>query len=288
MNGKMLDFTMGADPEFLCIGEGGNVVFADDHFNESNGDYDEELSADGGGVAFEIRPKPSVEPLKIINNIRNVLLKQCLMDNKFMNYKWMADSYYKDYSCGGHIHFGTKKRIDPLTASGILDNYTGLVSILLETKQEGFGRRQYGGYGGPSDYRKQLHGFEYRTPSSWISSPYLASSILCLSKVVMFDMLNNPNFKCLEVIERQDILNMDVEKIRGNFSKIYNHVKTMILYPKYKSYIDLIDYMITNKLTWHPNVSMQEAWGICDLTGYKAKKVSLNSIWANYKKISKT
>jgi hypothetical protein len=89
------------------------------------------------------------------------------------------------YPLGGHIHFGVKShQLHPLLGAQYLSQYLGAIGLLVEKNSEAKQRRG-GDYGGFDDYREQDHGFEYRTLSSWLTSPYVASAFMCLAKTVM-------------------------------------------------------------------------------------------------------
>ena len=64
MNEKLIDFTIGADPEFVCVHRN-RIVAAHEYLNcDSNLDF----GADGNEVTFELRPEPSKNPIQIERN----------------------------------------------------------------------------------------------------------------------------------------------------------------------------------------------------------------------------
>src|ERR1017187_1859540 len=182
----IFDFSIGADPEFVMVD---NKSLMDKNILR-DGDI---FGIDGNGVSFEVRPDPSLSPLEVTHNIRSIFVRQCLKNPKFMEYDWFAGSFQREYPLGGHIHFGIKENvINPKKAANILSQYVGAITVLIEEYDQGCRRRQdHHGYGQIEDTRPKSYGFEYRTPASWITSPIVASAILCLAKVVMFEALNN-------------------------------------------------------------------------------------------------
>jgi len=280
MNDTLIDFTIGADPEFACVNpRGGEIVSAGDHVSE---DEDVEFGCDGNGVTFELRPAPSKNPLQIIHNIHDIFVRQTIERPEFLKYKWVAGSWVEGYPLGGHVHFGLKKTIiTPDSAVNYLDHYVGVVSLLLEIKGHGIKRRS-DGYGGMGDRREQPWGFEYRPMSSWLSSPYVSAAILCLSKTVMYEAVNNKHFPWRKFAMNDDFVNMNQSRILSYFPEIWSDITKMYLYQTYKPYIDLIYFLIKNKLTWMPQSGMQESWGVVNMQACITNKIGMDVIWHRY------
>lgn len=276
---KIVDFTMGADPELTCM-EGRKIVESGNYTDESA-----MFGCDGNGVTFEIRPSPSMDPLQVVTNIHEIFVKQAKTEPRYLKYKWMAGSFFYGYPMGGHIHFGTKGKVEIKTAVTHLDHYTGSISMLIEQTNQGKARRKYG-YGKMGDYREQHHGFEYRTPSSWLTSPYVAAAMLCLSKTVIYELLNNPNFDWKAHVSSKNFNQMEVEAVRAKFPDIWKDITQMSQYQVYKPYIDLLYHLITKKLTWFPNSTMKEAWGLVDVTKYQKNKFDIGMIWNRFQSIN--
>ena len=155
------DFTLGADPEFLCV-DGRSIVMAEDFT-----DLESEIGRDGNRVLFEVRPEPSTDPLVIVGNIHDIFARWIQAHKEFQKFQWRAGSHYADMCMGGHIHFGIKPaKIPTAECALVLDNYVGSLSLLIENRNQGLRRRQDGhNYGRMGDTRPQKWGFEYRTPS---------------------------------------------------------------------------------------------------------------------------
>lgn len=281
----MKDFLIGADPEFLCVDKKYNRVVQASQFVKGN----DRFGMDGNQFTFEARPIPSKNPLVVVNNIREIFLKKIVKDDRFCDYDWYSGSYYhcgpndtRDFPLGGHIHFGIKEnQIKFPTACSILDNYVGLVSVLLEDKDDGYERRSDGDYGFASDFRPQDYGFEYRTPSSWLSSPYIASGMLCLSKMVMFETLNNPKF-----VPRQNDYGYEFEKmkkdsLREDFPDAWADIQKMSLYNDYKPYVDLLYKLIKEKRIWS-TPDMRQPWGMFNLNRINKSQVPLEVVWNRF------
>jgi hypothetical protein len=279
MNEKVIDFTIGADPEFACLKARGGVVAANDFIND---DEDSEFGCDGNGITFEIRPAPSKDPIEVVNNIHDIFVRQTIKDPQFLKFRWLAGTWHNGYPFGGHVHFGIPSRlIAHKDAVDFLDHYVGVVSLLMEIKRHGVKRRD-DGYGHMGDMRVQPWGFEYRPMSSWVSSPYVSAAMLCLSKTVMYEVLNNSKFQWHKFAINSDFDKMDQRRILEQFPKIWADITKMHLYQLYKPYIDLIYFLVKNKLTWLPASGMKESWGVVDMQPCIANKIGMDVIWHRY------
>lgn len=279
MNENLIDFTIGADPEFGALDRSGNIVCASDYVDGGN---EAEFGCDGNDMTFELRPAPAKNPLQIVNNIHDIFVRQTIETPELLKLKWIAGTWHSGYPFGGHVHFGlTNRQVNHSEAINHLDHYVGVVSLLLEVKADGIKRRE-DSYGGMGDMRTQSWGFEYRPMSSWLSSPYVAAAILCLSKTVMYEKLNNSNFKWHQFAVPGDFRNMNQERILSKFPEIWADITKMHLYQQYKPYIDLIYFLVKNKLTWLTASGMKESWGVVDMKPCISNKVSMDILWHRY------
>lgn len=287
MNDTLIDFTIGTDPEFACVDKNNEIICADEVFGNDEDTEDEgeagiELGADGNGTTFEIRPSPSKCPLKVIQNIHDIFVRQVIEKPEFMGYKWIAGSWHGGYPLGGHVHFGINGRqMNHADAVNILDHYVGVVSLLMEIKAHGLSRRQ-DGYGVMGDMRDQPWGFEYRPMSSWLGSPYIAAAIMCLSKTVMYELLNNKKFEWHKFAQPDDFSKMDTTRVLAQFPNIWSDIVKMHLYQKYKPYIDIIYFIIKNNLTWTPAKGMKESWGVVDMLPCITSKIGMDILWYRF------
>ena len=280
--------TFGADPELTLIGKEGVVnaasVLKDPECSE--------LGHDGNQVTFEVRPEPSTDPIEIVHNIRGLFVRQVLKNPKFLDYQWLGGTWKHGYPLGGHIHVGAKSdKINPSEATKILSNYVGFITLLLENKDEGLLRRK-GGYGGFDDNRTQPYGFEYRAPSSWLVSPHITTAVLCLSKMVIFEVLNNDKFKPSTRVTKVLFSNEKEKELYEIFPEVWREITQMMLYQKYKMQVDPIYFLITKKRSWYPNkrdgekpkeMDIKEAWSIVDMRPYLVTQIKLDSIWSKWK-----
>lgn len=277
MASKEFDFTIGADPEFCCV-DGRTLIESGAYTN----DHDE-FGCDGNGVTFEVRPEPSLDPVEVVSNIHGIFSRKIHSCKEFARFNWKAGSFYADCPLGGHIHFGIPARkIAAATCANVLDNYLGAISLLIEHKGQGLRRRQEERYGRPSDTRPKEWGFEYRTCSSWATSPYVAAAMLCLAKTVIYELLNNPKFQPRVFITLDDFTQMNTERIMTFFPDLWKDIMGMKLYQVYKPYFDLIYFLIKKGRTWFPSTPMKESWGLIDLSSAYENKIKMGLIWERF------
>ncbi len=274
-----MEFTLGADPEFLFVDSNGSVKAANYIIkeNEYEEEATEEFGVDGAGTPAEIRPSPEKCPIKLFSNIHKILLNGLIENPSCKNYKWLALPNYNRNPVGGHIHFGIRETKDFVN---ILDANLGLLSFCLENKEQGERRRGYD-YGNLSDTRNTSYGFEYRCLSTWLGSPKVTLSVLCLAKILGDEYHLNRQ----KQIETADSIltkyNNDDVILTHN---IIQNIKSMASYKKYQNYIDFLFYLVKNKLSWHTKVDMKETWGLNNIEFYKKpkekpQKIALDSIW---------
>jgi hypothetical protein len=262
------NFKIGADPEFMMLNHHGEPLNA-------GKELDKEFGSDGCQWIFEVRPKPTTNPIELIHNIQKIFKRSMAKMPEYLDYNWMAGSFVGNANChrpiAGHIHFGMKElspnwgEADSKDATFYLSQYVGALSICIENKEVGKKRRMYDNdhhYGNISDWRPQPHGFEYRTPSSWLTSPYVAAGIVALSKVVMYNYINTAKLTIPDYVDYNSFQRMtppDEETI----SNIWTDIQGMSLYREYKDYINILPFLIKNKMNWFPSgQNMKEAWNL--------------------------
>jgi len=230
--------------------------------------------------------------LKVVSNIYNLFVKFFDDNPEFYDYELHAGSYFRGYPLGGHIHFGIR---DVSIAypknyycTKILSQYLGLPYLIIGNRKQII-KRINGGYGSFNDVHDQVHGMEYRTLGSWLVSPHVSASVLCLAKTILYEAVNNPTFKFhtfIDIVARDyfqysKFVPAGIRIAKDRFPDIWNDIVKMILYQKYKPYIDIIYFIINNNLTWFPTVGMKESWGLVNLED-KTGQVDLDVIWARF------
>lgn len=262
--------------EFWCV-DGRTLVESGAYTNGQD-----QFGCDGNGITFEVRPGPSNNPLEVVENIHSIFARKVQSSKDFLRFNWKAGGFYADCPLGGHIHFGIPGRKIPVaTSASVLDNYVGAITLLIEHRGQGLRRRE-GAYGRMGDHRTQAWGFEYRSCSSWLTSPYVSAAVLCLAKTVMFELTNNPRFEPRVFVQPEDFNTMRVERIMEYFPQIWGDITKMAKYQEYKPYIDLIYFLVKKKLTWFPSTNLKEAWGLIDLSSAQSM-MQMNVIWERFK-----
>lgn len=294
-NPNQKQFTLGVDGEFVMLDQNKELVCMSD-FLDKDGDFG--IDDHGKQCTVEIRSKPSVEPLEIVQSIRATMQETLFNVPDFLDFDWVCGSFIKTLPLGTHIHFGCEKGImNAPDIAILLDNYVGAITVLLENKKQGLARRKYSktpagnnvSYGKISDVRyinhRRLYRWEYRACSSFLNSPHITNAILSLTKVVVHECLNNPNFRPIKYIEADDFIKMDTEKIMSHFPAIWEDITSMSLYPTYHKAIDIIYYLVTNnpRLSWElKNQDMKTTWGITYDSSLDLNKPSFKKIWKDY------
>jgi hypothetical protein len=252
---------------------------------------------DGSGRPFEVRPDPSNDPMEVVENIANIFREAVSDEPRLASYNWIAGADPRGWPTGGHIHFGIMQpngrfMVEPPKACARLDNHLGAILALIEGP-EGSLRRSHN-YGLPGDYRIQQWGFEYRTPASWLTSPYVAAACLCLAKAIVWESVNNDKFAwrdhLLKPSETYDpytpggptsnaIRTSNLAPIRDHFPSIWEDITKLTLYQDLKIQIDMLHFLVANKLQWHPRKGMQQAWGINNALLPMPFSLDMDSIW---------
>lgn len=185
-------FCVGADPEFIFIRQssvnshGERLLPQYTHAEDLGLTTLEAFGADMSGRQAELRAYPSRSVLEVVASMMDEL--RWLNASKNLNkYDWIAPAYYQRDGVGGHVHIGRKR---PHSQS-VIQSLDGLTRMLVASKMfDGKGqetRRASTGYGRYGDYRRQTHGFEYRTMPSWLCSPWSAYLTLVLAKLAVLE-----------------------------------------------------------------------------------------------------
>lgn len=231
-----MPLTVGCDPEFAVVDREGREVY----FSHQHVDHHGVIGSDHGGRVGELRPKHGT-PAEVADHIRAQMA--WIKSNLNRGQRVIAgggqpsDGRYGRESMGGHIHFGgialhmsydslTRQRnwgrrvrsisSVPMTADNklvcALDYFIG--RRLQKVKG---GKRPRGShYGRCSDIETKMHaggGFEYRTPPSWLTDPYLTESTLAVAhriaemwqlKPTCFDVIFATDAKRKSIARRHD------------------------------------------------------------------------------------
>jgi Phage phiEco32-like COOH.NH2 ligase-type 2 len=177
-------FKLGADPEFVFVHEG-------ERQDARNLNLQQGLAfgMDNNGRLTEIRPYPSRSAIAVTASILATLRWLAILQPKTLLYNWCAGAFLYGDGLGGHVHFGRKRPGRDLEIKALDAIEEELLAIRaypvdeVLRRRQGDAHRQY--YGQLGDFRKQMHGYEYRTFPSWLDSPELAFLTLTLSKLAV-------------------------------------------------------------------------------------------------------
>lgn len=163
--------TLGADPEFEVVDQYGNFAPANRFLR---GGTRATVGTDGRSDTGELRPGPGT-PEGVTATIKRLLkrVKKAIPEN------WDIRAGAGVVApLGGHIHvggLGHNARRDFLEALDIF------IAEPLNAKSNGSLRASYGRLG---ITRPQPHGFEYRSPCSWLAHPDLTLGALTITNVL--------------------------------------------------------------------------------------------------------
>lgn len=194
-------FKLGADPEFIFQQNGERMDARG--FELAQGLA---YGMDNNGRLTEIRPWPSRSALEVVASICSALRWLAILNPQVCTCQWVSGVYLHGDGLGGHVHFGRKRpgRVDEIKALDCVQDELLTLGVYnihdILKRRNGDSHNQH--YGLPGDFRKQIHGYEYRTFPSWLDSPELAFLILTLSKLVVHNPKLVQGFSALPNFER--------------------------------------------------------------------------------------
>jgi len=178
----MRTFTLGCDPELACR-LNGKFVNAHNYYKSSSS-----FGLDGCESIAELRPGFSESPIDLTSKIYQILEYG---HSKHPDLEFISGHYVDDHPIGGHIHIGCKPSTEIIDA---LDTVLYSLSNCIDDKNQRT-KRENCGYGKRKAYRMQPHGFEFRTPGSWLLSPSTTLVTFTLAKLAVLGVVeDNINF----------------------------------------------------------------------------------------------
>ncbi len=188
LGGRLVNhFKVGADPEFIFLTIREMARKDAQSFGLAAGVA---FGADNCGRIAELRPHPARSTLAVVASIQSTLKWLAVHKPQTMNYIWRCGAFVEGDALGGHIHFGRMQPGSLLRESAALDALMyWLTRVGVYDNEEGRQRIKGGHYGRLNDRRSQKYGYEYRTPPSWLDSPWMAFFYLTLAKL----MVHNPS-----------------------------------------------------------------------------------------------
>lgn len=182
----MCSFTLGEDPELLCR-LNGKYVSAHNYF-KSNLSF----GLDCCEAIAEVRPGFSESPIDITSKVFQILEYG---HTKAPDKEFYAGHFVDNLSLGGHLHFSIQPEPNIVEA---LDTVLYSLSNCIDDREQR-AKREKCGYGKRKATRKQPHGFEYRTPGSWLLSLSTTLVTFTLAKLAVIGVTedNHPTIQIL-------------------------------------------------------------------------------------------
>lgn len=263
--------TLGCDPEFFLVDNINRKVLRAYSFFKKYG----EIGHDG--ILAELRPRPSLTPQGLTDNIFKLILNTREMLNRNTTYDperimMLAASGYQRATAGFHLHFGLPSSILGRTPNiiilmhqmvRVMDYYVGLPAIMLEGDHDSARRSNiFVNYGKPSDFRLDNRTLEYRVAGgSMLRHPILTKGLIALGEIVTQDItskvkLNTNDFTAFywvnkderfqemypDVLSTPDVYKLicspTVEPARQHLDRVYAGTKNMIGYERRREEID--------------------------------------------------
>ncbi len=261
-NNNLAETNLGADPEFMLRDSyTGKLVYPSDFLERQGIIGFDERSEHRQGQFFplaEVRPQPESCPIKLTENIRQILLIAASIIPPHI--EWLAGSLqFEQYQLGGHIHFSNIDFNSRLLRA--LDNYLGIPIFLIEDPRTSVKRRRQ--YGWIGSFRIKYHGgFEYRTPGSWLISPQITKSCLSLAKIVAQEYCS---------LRRDYFVDTELQKAFYQSKKLYFYdifeelwedITKTKLYPQYAEHLAPLKNMIASGKHWDEKEDLRRAWGL--------------------------
>lgn len=209
-------FKLGADPEWIITRGGDRIDAASFGLRTASA-----FGADMNGRLLELRAYPSRWAVEVLAGIWDTLrwAAYCIPKQHSADH-WLTGAYQHDDGLGGHVHFGRKIPLRKIEAAA-LDEVNHLLANLGVFDEYLWSRRRSRrgnagqAYGADGDTRPQIHGYEYRSFPSWLSSPEQAYTVLVLSKLAV----QNP----VKLLERKNNKHFQTLDDLCNFIGLYKH-----------------------------------------------------------------
>ncbi|MCW2279202.1 putative amidoligase domain-containing protein [Heliophilum fasciatum] len=256
------EFTIGSDPEFmLALLPGRKMVPASRFFPRVGTvgcDNRRAFGASDDLPLAEIRPQPVSSAEAAVEEIRKAL-QEANQLCPFRNIVWNAGSEpFPGYPVGGHIHWGGL----PLTAQHLraFDQYLALPLFFLEKSESARRRRNF--YGMLGDFRVKSHGFEYRTPGSWLSTPQLTWVALALAQAVALHAKQLTRWDFVDPAFQEAFYDGDRAKLLPSLKTSLAELYAVEPTARMRKLVELIWYMQERGMVADEAIDIRQAWGL--------------------------
>ncbi|QGG46876.1 putative amidoligase domain-containing protein [Heliorestis convoluta] len=254
--------TIGSDPEFMLSLQPGHRMVPASRFFPRQGvvgcDSRRAFGASDDLPLAEVRPEPAQSANEAVEKIR-AALREAIKLCPYANIAWVAGSEpYPGYPTGGHIHFGGIDANNQLLRA--LDQYVALPLLFLENQDRAKQRRQF--YGTLGDFRTKSHGFEYRTPGSWISTPELTRIALTLASLVAKNYRNLSRWDFLDRKVQEAFYNSDVEALLPVFKESLTELYEVDGTEETRILINMVWLMYQDGIGNNEKVDLRRSWNL--------------------------
>lgn len=237
---KYEDLKLGCDPE-LAVAKGGVEYRAGLLFN-----FEDSVGTDRVSQIAEIRPGVSKDPLILVTKIRKLL--SIAKEYTPADITFYAGHFPLRCPIGGHIHFNVPLLDADDSGSRLIETidtiHWSFSNIVDDVSQRA--RRMETGYGHRKSVRHKEHGFEYRTPGSWLLSPSIALVELTLMKVAYLLWSQGANIKAIKGRLRDQTFLLSLKNEIDIPDDCYEGLMELPLLIKYRDKIDWRESILEN------------------------------------------
>ncbi|MDQ7794449.1 MAG: hypothetical protein RDU89_08575 [bacterium] len=263
---------LGADPEFMLISRRtGRMVPASiffPRFGFVGCDERAVWTPRMRRALAEIRPRPRADPRELAGAIRDGLRRALRRTARRRVMGVAGNMPVRGFPTGGHIHFSRCRLGSRFLRA--LDNYLALLLLMVENAHTARRRRRRYGY--LADLRSKRHGFEYRTPGSWLVSQDVANGALCLAKVIADD------HDCLKAAPLRDpalvraFYQCDKAILGRVVPSLWRDLTLAPSYPLYRQELETFRTLIESGWEWGERSDLRRTWGLMPAASTRSRR----------------
>ena len=261
--GRRRELLIGADPEFLLVAPDGRVVSASRFFPRDGAAGSDALRVRGQlrCPVAELRPDPASDPDGLMRGIRGLMRRAELLaapDGRPL--RWLAGGMpVPGFALGGHIHLNVPPNARLLR---VLDS---CVALPLAAAEDERGVRRRPRYGALGDFRVKRHGFEYRTPPSWLVSPLAAQAAFAAallaarhtSEIALLTGLPSET-----EAGRRAYYEGDRDTLRAMALRVHDAMRRVPGYAMYRRWLAPFFAAVERGAVWREDADIRPKWGL--------------------------
>ncbi|MFS0722362.1 putative amidoligase domain-containing protein [Paenibacillus sp. 1P07SE] len=259
--GPAAELRIGADPEFVLLRADGRIVsparFLDPH--SAVGCDTVVIGRRVRHPVAELRPSPATDPAVLAGQLRR-LLRHAASRITEPGLRWLAGGMpVPGLGLGGHIHFS-----GAWLSTRLLRMLDSCVAFPLALVEDPAGRKRRPRYGALGDYRLQPHGFEYRTPPSWLISPMAAQAAFALGLLAVRELWPLAAACRTLPAERTELVSAyyagDRDALYQGMRGFLGQMAATPSYRELKRYIAPLLHAIDSGATWDEQQDLRHKW----------------------------